>query len=371
MIMIIQEENKLRLAAENSSTLNGADLKDKKTALDEVKAQQEQYESENKDLAKQVGKWKRINIVAIIVLIIVLLFSLTTVLVATKYKVNTYEVVLNANEIVVDKEDISSMTTNELREATKNKYIANCMEFYYDVVEDKYYDVSNDNTTYYSVGDLRSAVYGNPITYSVESVEKVNKAKNNSQTKILSRSFSYGLLDGSAQMSPVNSTNLIFSGYTRTLLDSYMNSKDLQTPMVVTRQPAYFVVDKKIEVTEEMINQVIMGIEDFYMANTDETEQLKEVTYDDYWYGFYVEDNKLYYLTSHDCNVGKNNVRQALTSVDITDLVEENLEDYLGEDITVSFDIPLIANKGTTVVYLNTNNTVKDSFYIAYEQELY
>ena len=130
-------------------------------------------------------------------------------------------------------------------------------------------------------------------------------------------------------------------------------------------------MDKKIEVTEEMMNQVLMGIEDFYMVNADETEQLEEVTYEDYWYGFYVEDDKLYYLTSHDCNVGKNNERQALTSVDVTDLIEENLEGYLGEDITITFDIPIVANKGTTVVYLNTNNTVKDAFYIAYEQELY
>lgn len=368
--MIIQEENKLRLAAENSSTLNSADLKDKTTALDEVKAQQEQYETENKELEKQLGKWKRNNIIALIVLIIVLLFSLTTVMVVTKYKLNKYEVILKSNEIVVKKEDISSMTTNELREATKNKYVANCMEFYYDMEEDKYYDVSG-NTTYYSVSSLRNAVFGNPITYSVESVDKVNKPKHTSDTAISSYTFSYGLLDGSAQMAIDNSEKLVFSGYSKALLDSYMNADIIKEPKIVSQKPAYIVINKKIEVTKDLIDSVFVGIEDYYMANSDRTEKLDEVTYDDYWYGYYVENNRLYYLTSHDCNVGKDSIRQALNAIDVTDLVENNLENYLSEDIELTFKVPTIVNQGTTVIYINTINTVKDPFQIAYEQGIY
>lgn len=369
--MIIQEENKLRLAAENSSTLNGTELKDKMTALDEVKAQQEQYETENKELEKQLGKWKRNNLIAIVVLIIVLLFSLTTVMVVTKYKLNKYEVILKSNEIVVDKEDIATMTTDELRESTKNKYVTNCMEFYYDITEDKYYGVSGNNTTYYSVSSLRNAVFGNAITYSVESVDKVNKPKHTSDTAISSYTFSYGLLDGSAQMTIDNSEKLVFSGYSKALLDSYMNADIIKEPKIVSQKPAYIVINKKIEVTKDLIDSVFVGIEDYYMANSDKTEKLDEVTYDDYWYGYYVNNDRLYYLASHDCSVGKDSIRQALNAIDVTDLIESNLENYLGEDIHLTFKVPTIVNQGTTVIYINTVNTVKDPFQIAYEQGIY
>lgn len=364
--MIIQEENQLRLAAENSSTLNGTELKDKMTALDEIKAQQEQYETENKELEKQVGKWKKNNIVAIIVLIIVLLFSLTTVILQTKWKIKTYEVKLVANPIQVER--VESKTSNEiLAESQEMGYISNTMEFYYDASIGEVHRISDENTVYYDIDSAKAEIYGYPITYSIEEIVESNKP-GQAQTEVATQEFSYGLLDGSAQEAIPNTNRLVFSGYTRSLIDSYMRKVE---PITVTNDSAVIVVDKRFEVTEDFVDDLMKGVvEDYYMLNSDTVENLEDSDIQNLWYGLCNENDSIYYIASHGVNL-KADKQQELYKKDVLSILENNIEEYLGEEVEVTTKVPMVSNKPLTVIYLTTNNYAYDYLYIINQLQLY
>ena len=362
-------ENKLREAAENKAKLESTEIKGTFTSIDEVIAQSEGFDKNNKDLEREIGKWRTLNIIAIIFLIIVLLFSLTTVLVKTRYKVKTYEVKLVANEIQVDKELIGTKTTNEILEESKEKgYVSNCMEFYYDPLEKEEFWKDKNKTTYYSVDDLRAEVFGYPITYKIDSIEEIGWGQKPSkcETKVTSHEFSYGIADGSAQEAYPDSTNLEFNGYTEELLYNYMVNVD---PTIALNDSGYIVIDERIDVTDEFVDNLLKNaVDDYYLANSDKIEHYSEnLDVQDYWYGFRVNNGTLEYVKSHGVDTNGNSMEEVVTD-DILGIMEKNIEEYLDEDVTVSTTIPKNSNKPMTVIYLTTSNYVHDPFYIANEQ---
>lgn len=362
-------EEKLRQAAENKAKLESTDIKGTFISIDEVIAQSEGFEKNNKDLEREVGKWRTLNIIAIIFLIIVLLFSLTTILVKTRYKIKTYEVKLVANEIQVDKELIRTKNTNEILEESKEKgYVSNCMEFYYDPVEKEEFWKEKNKTTYYNIEDLRREIFGYPITYRVDSIEQIGfgKKPSKSETNVTSHEFSYGLADGSAQEAYPDSTALEFNGYSNELLYNYMLGVD---PTLALNDSGYIVIDTRVDITEEFVDSLLRNVvDDYYLANSEEIEHYSEdLNIQDYWYGFRVNNGTLEYVKSHGVDTNGNSMGEVVAD-DILGIMEKNIEEYLGEDVTVTTTIPKKSNKPMTVIYLTTSNFVHDPFYIANEQ---
>lgn len=358
-------EDNLKIAAENNAVLNGTEIKDKVTNLNEINNQQTTYQEANNELQKKLARLKRLNIYALTALIIVLLFSVTTVVVRTKWNVKSYEVTLTANPIEV--ESVDSKTTNEiLKESQEKGYTSNCMEFYFDGETGDLHRISNENNTYYDLESAKSKIYGYPITYSVSGIEET-KRPNQSKTTVATAEFSFGLLDGSAQQAIPGTNNLVFSGYTHSLIDGYMQKVD---PITVTNESVAIVINKRFEVTEDFINALMKNVvEDYYMLNSEEIVNV-DTDYQSYFYGFVNEHDSIYYVGSHGVDLNGNK-QQKLVKTDVMGIMEKNIENYLGKDISVTTKVPKISNEPITVIYLTTENFAYDYLYLINELELY
>lgn len=306
---------------------------------------------------KKRGKWQKAVIVSLVLLLVILLYSCTTYILSKRYEVKAYNAVLTADMINVDKSELSSMTSDSiLRESEVKGYVSNTMEFLYDPKDAVAYGLTEGNTTYYDIASLGNAIVGKELTYTLTSLEETDSPVS-CKTEVANKVFSFGFADGSAQMALPESTEVIFSGYTKRLVDRYIDGLNLD---IYEEKAVPVVINADVEVTEDLVNAMLSGVfKDTYMKNLGETSQSVP-----FYYGVAVESGELVYIPSHAVSAGTDYGRLPEKQV-ITDLVERNIEQYLGEDIEVSTKIPLVVKEPTTVIYLSTQNYVYDNFYIA------
>lgn len=312
---------------------------------------------------KKKRKWQKTFLILLILFLIILLYSCTSFIISKRREVKSYNAVLTANMISVDKSELASMTSAEiLEESRKAGYVSNTMEFYYDPLDAKAYGLTEGNTRYYSIASLNSQIRGKSLDYSLTSLVET-RSPVNSKTKVANKVFSYGYKDGSSQMAKPESKDLVFSGYSKKLLDNYNNDLNIE---IIEEKAVPVVIDASVEVTSDFVEAMLEGvITDNYMANNGETEKSFDI-----YYGFEVVGSELYYIPSHPVSAGTE-YGQVPEKIEVTDLIEKNIEGYLGKDVEVSTKIPLVAKKPTTVIYLSTDNYVYDNFYIASQLELY
>lgn len=343
---------------------------EKNTQYAELEALQDEYNLKLKGLLSKNRRWQRLDIYALIVLIILLLYSLTTVIYITKYVTKKYQVNLVADTITVDESALTTKSTQEiLEDSVRNGYVSNCMEFYYDDEDGIVQQISSDDSIYYSVDEMQAQVNSNKLNYTIKSIEKVDKP-GTSNTRVANQEFVYGFDDGSSQEAIPNSDKLVWNGYSPVLVQNYMSTVE---PYTVTRTPAYIVIDSRVDVTEEFVNAMMKGIiDDTYMNNrvemtsdTIETDAVEYVTDadDDYFYGLHTEGDEMIYTCSHkigETALGMQYIRQ----YSILGALEKNIEDYLGKDVTLTTYVPKVTNRPLTIIYLATDNYCYDSWYI-------
>ena len=306
---------------------------------------------------KKKRRWQRVALGALILLLVILLYSCSTILFGRKYEVKSYNAVLTADLVAVDATEISSMTANEILEESQQRgYVSNTKEFYYDPTDAVAYGLAEGNTRYYDIDSLNKAIMGKVLNYSLTSLVETDKPVT-SKTEVANKVFSYGYADGSAQMALPESEKLIFSGYTKELVDRYLDGLHLD---IYEESAVPVVINADIEVTEDFVNAMLSGVvKDAYMQNTGEV--IKSVPF---YYGFDIDAGELIYIPSHPASKGTDYGQVPEPQI-ITDLVEQNIEAYLGEDVEISTKIPLTVKKPTTVIYLSTENYVYDNFYLA------
>ena len=324
----------------------------------------QQLEYLNK-IDKKLTFCKIAGFIGIILLAIILLYQFVTVVVQKRYKPVYYSASVIAEEIVVDKDALDTMTTEEiLAESKEMGYISNCREFY--LSGDEYSKFKDGSTKYYSVSSLRDAIQGQPLTYKVLSVEKTDKTSP-CVTQVANRTFKYGFRDGSSQMAEEGASTAVFSGYSEELLDRYLNGLE---PFEITANAVPVVLNGRYEVDEEFINAMLSGVfEDSYMANS-EMKQVEEVDLNDSYYGLKVKDGRIYYVKSHDLSLDAK-ATQEIVEVDITDKIQKNLSEYLGKNVKISTELPFLFKSKQTVINLSTRSYSYNNFYIAAAQELY
>lgn len=354
-------------ALKNNARMND---KSKEVEFSEFDAMQEEYGLTISSLIKKNRRWQIADIAALIILIILMLYSVTTVIYTTKYLTKKYQVNLVADTIVVNEDELRTKSSTEiLEDSVKNGYISNCMEFYYDNEDGVVQQISDDDSIYYSIDDMQNQVISNKLNYSIKSVREV-KEPGSSITKIANQEFIYGFDDGSSQETIKNSNKLIWNGYSPVLIQNYMSTVE---PYTVRRVPAYIVVDARIDVNEEFAQAMMQGvIDDTYMNNraevTSDIIDTDVIQYDsdeddDYFYGLHAEGDKMIYTCSH--KIGETVLgTQYIREYDVLGALEKNIEKYLGKDVTLTTKLPKITNKPLTIIYLATENYCYDSWYI-------
>ncbi len=315
-------------------------------------------------LNKSKRRWQIIDIVLLILLVIILLFSLFITIFKAKQPINYYSALVTAPVVELNKDLIPTMSTEELLELSKTGgYTSNCLEFYYDPVEDNVITFKDGFTTYMQTRGLDFQILGHDLDYEVTSVVDKKNAFD-SVTSVAVRDFEYGLKDGSCQVARPEKNFMFWDGYSKVLLDNYM--KDLTVSEVV-EEAAVIVIDKDIEVNAEFIDAMLNGVcEDDYLTSdynpksTDVTDVPKN------YYGLYSDDAGIYYLQSHNTGYAKEELK-----VNVTDKIAENISAYIGEEVTVTTKVPFKADAPTTVIYLSTCNWLYDNFYVANLQNMY
>lgn len=76
------------------------------------------------------------------------------------------------------------------------------------------------STTYYSVDSLDSQIRGSLLDYEV-SVEETKKPAD-SHTAIVNKEFTWGFDDGSCQIAKRGTNELLFNGYSKSLVEKYL-----------------------------------------------------------------------------------------------------------------------------------------------------
>lgn len=340
-------------------------LKRKRDALSHKQEILQKLSEELEKLIKTKKRWRTFVFIELLILLIILLYSCSIFLFGAK-NLNVYSAVYSAEMISVDKDTFSSMTSDDiLRESIENDYVSNCMEFYYDPDDKTAYDIkmSDTVTRYYSVDDLNKAIVGQKLNYKLSSLEKTADWTP-SETVIANRVFSYGLRDGSSQMAYKESENLVFNGYSAELIRRYM--QDVSMKLRSTQEDAVaLVVEGDYEVTDEMVNAIVAGVfDDAYMANGASYRRESTTTDKDFYYGLKESKGRIYYVKSHATSYDTD-LWQKPEEVDVTDLLVNNLKEYLGKNVKVSTKVPEVPRKKTTVIYLSTTNYAYDNFYIA------
>lgn len=334
---------------------------------EELKELHSKYEKAVGDLEeaeKCKRRWIKADIVMLILLLIILLFSLLVTVIKMRQPITYYSAEVTAKMLKLDKSYLSTMTTEELLDTSKSgKYVSNCMEFYYDPIDDATFDFAEGNTTYYSITDLNAMIVGQELGYQLTRLEENDEAWD-SMTSIATKEFSYGFKDGSCQAVEQNTTSHIFDGYTKTLVDNYMEGLKVKE---ASEDSAVIVINKEVDVTEDFINRMLSGVlEDYYMGNYADVDSKDITDVSPSFYGLYSDGSGIYYLKSHGMGYAKEEHK-----VDVTQSIAENISNYLGEEVTVTTQVPLLTKEPLTVIYLSSCNYAYDNFYLANEFGLY
>lgn len=312
-------------------------------AIVELEERIQLQEEQNEKLRKKIRYCRYATVLFLVLTLIILLYSCTTSQIDEVPVVDYYVATFSADILGVNVEDIETITTEELLTTSQEHgYIANCLEFYYDGIR---YDMEDGSTVYYSVDSLRDQLDGAEINYSLRVFEKGNECPD-SATEIVSTAFEYGFADGSCQMALPETTDLVFSGYSKELIDRYMAVAETK---YAVSSPVTLVIDGSYEITAETINSMLKGVlRDTYRLDTTTA-----------YYGLYSDGDVLEYVNTSG------------ERVDISNTVESNLESILGTDITLTYQIPKKITQPLTVIYLNTVTYNYDDFYFANALNLY
>ena len=311
----------------------------------ELNEELDQYQYELDNIKKSTRYWHYGAVFWLVVLIIILLYSC-----AAKMKqepvVEYYKATLKADMLGVSTEGFETITTDELLEASiENGYVSNCSEFYYDPSDSTLYSILDGSTTYYSVDSLEQAIAGSPLTYRISQVEKAMTGSD-SVTEVVTTDFTYGFNDGSCQMAIPETEDLVFSGYSKRLLEGYMSSVKSE---YVTNKPVTLVISGSHEVDENLVSEAFKGVfTDVYKIGEDAG-----------YYGLYSDGEVIEYIKTNG------------EKVNILGCIEENLESYLGCNLDVSCSVPAEITESLTVISINTENYAYDDFYIANKLNLY
>lgn len=315
-------------------------------------------------LNKSKRRWQITDIILLILLIIILLFSLFITIFKVKQPINYYSAVVTAPVVELNRELIPTMTTDEMLELSKlGAYTSNCLEFYYDPIDENVITFQEGSTTYMQTKGLDFQIIGYDLDYEVTNVVEKKNAFD-SVTSVAVRDFEYGLKDGSCQVARPEKNFMFWDGYSKVLLDNYMSRL---TTSEVVEEAAVIVVNKDIEVNAEFIEAMLNGVcdDDYLVADVNpKSADVTDVPKN--YYGLYSDDTGIYYLKSHNTGYAKEELK-----INVTDKIAENISAFIGEEVTVTTKVPFKADEPTTVIYLSTCNWLYDNFYIANMQNMY
>ena len=314
-----------------------------RTLQEAEEALAEKNEEYDKACAKK-RRWQRITLVSLVLLLIILLYSCSSVMFLERSK--GYNVVASAEMIQVDKSALQTMTSEQLlKESMGKDVVSNCLEWVY--ADGMQYIMRDGSTTYYSVDSLDSQIRGSLLDYEV-SVEETKKPVD-SHTAIVNKEFTWGFDDGSCQIAKRGTNELLFNGYSKALVEKYLVDNGVSN---VYKAPVVLVLNKKVKVDDAFAEAMLNGVlVDNYMqsANTRENQ----------FYGFESADGKIYYRNSSG------------DLIDVTATLKENIERYLGSSVKIDTKEPKLSFGGKTIIYLTSDNYIYDNFYFAEVQELY
>lgn len=338
----------------------------------EFEIMQDDYDTQIAALLKKNRWWQRLDIIAIVILIIALLYSVTTIILISKFMTKKYEVNLVQDTLKINENELETKTTQEiLKESEEYGYVSNCKEFYYDKETDGIQRISKNNSTYYSISDMQQQLETTKLRYRIQEIKEVSEPQD-SKTIVANQEFVYGFgpEDGSAQEARKGSNDLFFAGYSPELVNKYMKTIK---PYTVERNPVCIVINERVDVTDDFVEKMLDGVlTDTYMSNrttlSNDIMPTNDIRYtqeekDDYFFGLQDKNNRMIYTCSHkigDTLKGEQYIRE----YDILGAIETNIESYLGKDITLTTKIPKITNKPVTVIYLATETYCFDSWYV-------